>query len=557
MKGILVLFAVATLLSCAYRERKGQDFTLEGLPVANPDHVKAQLQKFAPTEIRYDDGLLDPREKQVLENLIQAARSMDEIFLRQVDRRNVELRENLLQSSAPNAEIYKNYFRIHFGPFDRLEEDTPFIGSEQKPEGATFYPPDMTKEEFLEWLRVHPEDREAFESNFTVIHREGKNLVAVPYSVEYKQFLEPAAEALSHAAELALNPSLKMYLAKRAEAFLSNDYYESDLAWMDIEGSMIDPTIGPYEVYEDRLMGYKAAFEAFITIVDVEESRRFEEFGKHLPELEMNLPIPDEFKNTSRGLESPTSVASLVFSAGDTKAGIQTIAFNLPNDERVREAKGSKKVMLKNVIRAKFEKILVPISREVLAEDLAGLVSFDAYFYETYLHEMAHGLGPGKIIVNGVETTVNKELREHYSVIEEAKADIVGLYNALYFHEKGLLPQSERETLSTFLAGLFRSIRFGVEEAHGGANLIELNFLSERGVTSQDPKSLVYRIDFEKARQGVEELAKELLMLEALGDYRGASEFIARYGVLTDRTREVLGKLGDIPVDIDPVYTRN
>lgn len=557
MKSVFIVLACAMLLSCAHRERRGGNTILDGLPVANPDHVRAQLRKFAPTEIRYDASLLDPGEKRVLEKLVEAAGYMDEIFTRQVYARNVEIRDKLLRSSSRDAGIYRDYFRINFGPFDRLDEDAPFIGNEPKPAGATFYPVDMTKEEFQNWIASHPEDREAFESNFSVIRREGGKLVAIPYSREYREFLEPAAKALMEAAALTANESLRTYLTKRAQAFFSNDYFDSDMAWMDIEGSIIDPTIGPYEVYEDRLLGYKAAFEAFITIVDMEESKKFEEFGSYLPQLEMNLPIPEEFKNTKRGSESPASVASLALSAGDTKAGIQTIAFNLPNDERVREAKGSKKVMLKNVMLAKFERILMPIAREVIAGDMIGLVNFDAYFYETYMHEMAHGLGPGTITVNGIETTVNKELKEHYSVIEEAKADIVGLLSAFFFHERGLLPHSERETTSTFLAGLFRSIRFGVEEAHGRANAIELAFLSEKGVISLDPVSLTYRIDFEKARQGVGDLARELLMLEALGDYEGASRFISRYGVLDDYTKNVLGKLGAIPVDIDPIYTRN
>ncbi|MFQ6105120.1 MAG: peptidase [Candidatus Glassbacteria bacterium] len=557
MKIFVISLLIVILISCSREEKtsESESLTIDGLSLKKAEYVKGQLRKFSPTEITFDMTLLNDSQKMLLDKLIESARYMDEIFLRQVYDGNVKIRELLRMSSAPEIEPYLEYFMINFGPFDRLNEDVPFIGVESKPAGAAFYPEDITKEELEKWIEDHPKDRKAFESNFTVIRRDGDMLKAVPYSETYRDLLEPAASALREAADLTDNASLKKYLNSRADAFITNDYYESDVAWMDLEGNLIDPTIGPYEVYEDKLMGYKAAFEAFITIRDIEESRKLEEFGSYLPELEMNLPIPEEHKNTKRGLASPTSVAAEVFTAGDTKAGIQTIAFNLPNDERVREAKGSKKVMLKNVIRAKFEKILRPIGDVVLEGDLLEFLDFDSYFYETYMHEMAHGLGPGRIVVEGRETTVNKELKEHYSVIEEAKADIVGLMDVFYFQDRGMLTNDIQEALTTFLAGIFRSIRFGVSEAHGLANLIELNYLIEKGHISFDTSSSKYSIDFYTARDGVTELARDLLMLEAIGDYEGTIEFIERYGKLTEDTKRVLNNLTEIPVDIKPVYS--
>ncbi len=556
MKSFLLLFLVFLLCSCSQDEPRvnSDEPVIKGLAVGDLHHVRTQLAKFSPTELTLDSTELDDTQQKVLDKLIKAARFMDEIFMGQVYGKNFEIRKKLIQSKNPQSEPYLKYFMINFGPFDRLEGEEPFIGSEEKPLGATFYPEDMTVEEFEEWIEKHPEDRETFESSFTVIRRQGDALTAIPYSEVYGDLLKPAARALTQAAELTTNASLKRYLESRARAFLSNDYYESDMAWMDLEGNLVDPTIGPYEVYEDRLLGYKAAFEAFITIKDLEESEKFADFGTYLPKLEMNLPIPDEYKNTSRGLSSPTSVATEVFTAGDTKSGVQTIAFNLPNDERVREAKGSKKVMLKNVIRAKFDNILKPIAGVVLAGESLGYVDFDSYFYEIYMHEMAHGLGPGNITLDGRETTVNKELREHYSVIEEAKADIVGLLNVFYFQDNGKLEFNQDQTLATFLAGIFRSIRFGVNEAHGGANLIELNFLLEEGFITLDESTLQYSINFETAKQGVRELARELLMLEAEGDYDGTTKFIEHYGVLDDNTEKVLESLTNIPVDIAPVF---
>ena len=557
MKVCLFLLTMMILLACSQtgKEPASEPLTIAGLTLKDPQHLKRQLEKFSPTDISFDRSQLDETQNKVLDKLIEAAGYMDEIFLRQVYEGNVEIRDKLRTSSLPEAEWYLRYFVINFGPFDRLEDDEPFIGKDTKPLGASYYPEDLTKEELEEWIIEHPDDQAAFESNFTVIRRKGDALVAVPYSEEYREFLEPAAGALKEAADLTSNPSLRKYLTSRAEAFLSNDYYVSDMDWMDLEGNLVDPTIGPYEVYEDGLMGYKAAFESFLTIKDVEESAKFAEFGAYLPELEMNLPIDEIYKNTKRGLSSPTSVANEVFTAGDTKAGVQTIAFNLPNDERVREAKGSKKVMLKNVIRAKFDKILVPIAAEVLADEFIEFVNFDSYFYETYMHEMAHGLGPGRITVHGRETTVNKELKEHYSAIEEAKADIVGLLNVFYFYKKGQLSLDENRTFSTFLAGIFRSIRFGVNEAHGKANLIELNYLLDKGHITQDPHSLKFSIDVQSAQTGIEQLARDLLMLEALGDYEATCRFIERYGQLGEDTQKLLDSLTKIPVDIAPIFT--
>jgi len=549
MRAILLAGILALVLAgCGKEERYVK---------AKPEHVRAQLAKLAPVEIGVDLSRLSPAKRELVRKLVDASRYMDEIFLRQVYSRSLEIREELRRSTDPLDSLYLEYFTIMFGPFDRLDEDRPFIGTQPKPPGANFYPEDMTREEFEHWLKDHPEDREAFESNFTVIRRRGEKLVAVPYSEAYRDLLESAARLLREAAELADNPSLRRYLQTRADAFLSNDYFESDMAWMDLNDPDIEVVIGPYEVYEDKLFGYKAAFEAFVTLLDPEESAKLARVNRYLGEMERNLPIPDRYKNLRRGKSSPIKVVNEVFSAGDTKAGIQTTAFNLPNDERVREAKGSKKVLLKNVAEAKFEKCWKPIVARVLAEDQLPLTSFRAYFNHSLMHEVSHGLGPGMVrLPDGTTTTVNRELKEAYPTIEEAKADVLGIYNTMFLVEKGLLePAFLDTTFVTYLGGMFRSIRFGVHEAHGMANLIEFNYLTEKGAFQYDEKTGRFRADLDRMPGAIRDLAHDLLMLQAKLDYDGAVRFIQRYGQTPESLREALKRLADVPVDIRPIYT--
>ena len=321
--------------------------------------LQKKIAQFAETELKYNAALLTDRQKVVVEKIYRAARIMDEIFLDQVYAKNREIREKLQQAVSAEDKLALEYFTIMFGPFDRLEDDKPFIGTEEKPVGANYYPEDMTKEEFEKWIKDHPEDEKAFTSEFTVIRRDGEKLIAIPYNEYYKDKLTEASNLLKEAAEYADNPTLKKYLETRADAFLSNDYYQSDMAWMDLKDHAIEVVIGPYEVYEDGMFNFKAAFECFLTIKDPEESKKLDVFKSYLRDMEIHLPIPDGHKNFDRGSESPLAVVNEIFTAGDTKAGIQTIAFNLPNDERVRTAKGSKKVMLKNVQEAKYHNILV------------------------------------------------------------------------------------------------------------------------------------------------------------------------------------------------------
>ena len=516
--------------------------------------VKKQLEALAPVTLTSNLTHLPVNEIKVIKLLVEASKIMDDIFLTQVYEYNPGIYKELKESTDPDDKIYLTLFKSMFGPWNRLKANQPFINSALKPKGANYYPAGMTKTEFIEWLKAHPEDREAFESNFTMIRRKGKKLVAIPYSKYFRESLVKASDLLNKAAAITSDPTLKTFLNSRASAFLSNDYYYSDMDWMDLDGD-IEVVIGPYEVYEDALMGYKAAFESFVCVVDHEESKKLGRIGKYLYDMENNLPIPDKYKNFERGTSSPFKVVNEIFAGGDTKAGAQTLAFNLPNDERVREDKGSKKVMLKNVMKAKYEKIYLPIVEKILASKDLKRVSFDGYFNHILMHEVSHGLGPGKITVNGRKSTVNKELKELYSTIEECKADLLGVYNAQFLIDEGVLPKELENTLyASNFGGMFRSIRFGLGKAHGGGVAIQLNYYMDRGAITVDEDGN-FSVNDEKMKKACAELSGELLLIQAKGDYEGAKKLIKQYKVLRPEVKTALEKVKDVPVDIRPIYS--
>jgi hypothetical protein len=513
--------------------------------------VSERLAQFAPTVLEADLTGVPEQEREVLAELIRAAGLMDEIFLRQVWVDNPQMRAELANGDPTTRE----YFTVNFGPWDRLDEMRPFVeNAPPHPPGAGFYPTDLSSTQFEEWLSEHPEQRSELTSLLTVVQRgEDGALVSVPYSEAYREWLEPAAEHLRRAAEITTNESLKRYLNLRADAFFSDDYYASDVAWMDLDAP-VEVTIGPYEVYEDTLFGYKAAFEGFVTVDLPSQSAELERFKGLLPSLERSLPIPEEHKNLQRGAESPIRVVDVVFVGGDSKAGVQTTAFNLPNDERVREEKGSKKVLLRNVMRAKYEKILVPIAQRVLAADQVESVAFEAFFAETLHHELSHGLGPGTIVKDGKPTEVRLELRDLYSTLEEAKADVMGVFNILRLIERGEIDPALRATLEpTYVAGLFRSARFGLHEAHGRGVVSQFNYLLEQGALVVDEDGR-FRIESELFPAGIEQLLRDMLMLQALGDYDGTAAFLDRYGVATPALENAIAQLDGVPVDIRPIY---
>ena len=510
--------------------------------------ISQRLAAYAPTRIGTDLSRLTASERAVLDRLVAASAIMHELFVDQALPDRAGFEAALRAASGPGADAARAYFGINAGPWDRRFHFEPFIGGLPHPEGANFYPADLTEAERAA-IGADP----ALAGLTTMVRRDAAGgLVAVPYSVHFREELTRAADLLREAAGLTDNASLAAFLRARADAFLTDDYYASDMLWMDVD-SRVEITIGPYETYEDGLFGYKAAFEAFVTVTDPAESQRLARFKDVLPWLESSLPLPEADKNPNRGSDSPIRVVDEVYTAGDTRTGVQTIAFNLPNDERVREAKGSKKVLLRNIMDAKFTTILTPIAERLVVADQLGDLAAESFFLHTLWHEMSHGLGPGRIVKDGRDTEVRLELKDLYSAIEEAKADAMGPWCIFRLQERGEFPASiYREQAATYLAGLFRSVRFGIGEAHGVANALQFNYLLEKGVIVAEGGK--FRISYAAFPGAIAQLVGELLTVQAAGDYAGAKALLDRYGVMPPVLAEALARLDDVPVDILPLY---
>jgi hypothetical protein len=557
--GVIVVAAALLMVACGEPETAEMEYgsAVDAARLADgidATEIESRLAQFAPVRVTFDESLLDDGQRQALKKLVQASDILDDLFRDQVWAGNEPLAAALAEAEGPGLDAAREYFDIMYGPWDRLEEDVPFLNVGAKPEGAGYYPEDITREDIDAWLEAHPGDEAAFSSYFTVILRDGESLIAVPYSEAYGAKLEEAARLLHEAAEASDNESLKRFLQTRADAFLSNDYFESDVAWMRIADNLIDPTIGPYEVYEDNLKGLKAAFESFLTIRDPAESAKLEELVSYMPDLEAALPISEEHKYLDRPFTSPISVVTEVYAAGDTRAGVQTLAFNLPNDPRVREQEGSKKVMLANIIQAKFEKILKPIAETLMDEGQVINVSVEPFYTSVLVHELAHGLGPD-YVTGSDGVTVNQALAERYSAFEEAKADVVGVHSLGVLTERGVYDADfQRQVYTSHAASLFRCVRFGVTEAHGKGCLMQFNYFVERGALRHDPETGRFSVDLEAIPGAISDLAREFLMLQATGDYDGAGEFMERYGQVPEILSAAIDKLESVPVDIRPTY---
>ena len=534
--------------------------------------LRTMTARFAPADIGADISALPDRERRALAKLVEAAKLMDSLFLRQVWAGNEAMLHDLAHGAVSgsrtpaqraDADALLHYFLINKGPWSRLDHNRVFVpGAPPKPESANFYPPGAAKDEVQRWLDSLGADEKARATGFfTTIRRATQGagqtgrptFTAVPYSIEYQAELAAAAALLREAAELTAQPTLKRFLTTRADAFLTDDYYASDVAWMELDAS-IEPTIGPYEVYEDEWFNAKAAFEAFITVRDEAETNKLQSFSAHLQSLENALPIDPSLRNPQLGSLAPIRVVNVVFSAGDGNRGVQTAAFNLPNDERVVTEKGTKRVMLKNMQDAKFNRVLVPISKVALSAADQRHVSFDAFFTHILMHELMHGLGPHNITVAGRATTVRQELKETYSAIEEAKADVSGLWALKQLADRTLVdPAIAKTTYTTFLASAFRSIRFGVNEAHGRGIAVQLNYFLDAGAFTVQPGG-TFAVDETKMDAAVTALTRDIMTLQAEGSYLKARDLIERLGVVRPPVQKVLDRLTSVPVDIEPRF---
>jgi hypothetical protein len=520
--------------------------------------LSRKIRRFSPTVITSDVSNLSTNDRLALGKVVEAARLLDPLFLRQVWSGNVALQQRLQKDTSTVGRLRLHYFRINAGPWSRLDANEAFIPGvpAEKPPQANFYPLDLAKEEFNLWVQGLSEaERKRATGFFYVIRRDAnRKLVSVPYSREYREFLEPAAKLLREAAGLTSYPTLKDFLQKRADAFLSDDYYASDVAWMDLDAP-IEVTIGPYETYEDELFGYKAAFEAYVTLRDEAETAKLAKFSQFLQELEDHLPIEAKYRNPKLGPASPIRVVNEIFASGEGNLGVQTAAFNLPNDERVVQEKGSKRVMLKNVQEAKFKKTLIPISRVVLSQSLQRELSFDSFFTHILAHELMHGLGPHNITVDGKETTVRLQLKDTYSALEEAKADVTGLWALQYLMDKGLIDRAMESSLySTFLASMFRSVRFGLTEAHGKGIALQFNYLMDEGAIKYDESDGTFSADLPRFKEGVRKLTGEIMTVQAEGSYERAKNMLAKYAVVRPVMQRALDSLKSVPVDIEPDF---
>lgn len=537
---------------------------------ANVAQLKHMAKRYAPVELRANTAALSKGDKAAIVKLIEAARIIDTLQLRQRWAHNEALWSALKKDKSALGRARLDYFWLNKGPWSILDGNNSFMPAtyagitipSRKPEGANFYPEGATKASLEAWMNaLAPKDKEQAQWFFTTIGHgaEGK-FRTVSYAEEYRAELEQLATLLREAAASTDNASLRKFLTLRADAFLSNDYLASDFAWMDLD-SPVDITIGPYETYNDELFGYKAAFEAYVNIRDEKETRKLDFFSKHMQELEDNLPLDKQYRNPKVGALAPMVVVNQVYGAGDGNMGVQTAAYNLPNDERIISERGSKRVMLKNIQEAKFKSTLTPITKLVLRAEAQKDLDFDSFFTHILAHEITHGLGPHATTQDGKPSTPRQDLKDAYSTIEEAKADMAGLWALAYMMDKGQLKDTlgqgelaERKLYNTFLASAFRTLHFGLTDSHARGMAIQLNYLLDKGgfVSHGDG---TFSVDFKKIKQAVIDLNREFLTIEATGDYARAKEMMSKYVVIRPDVQKALDKMKAVPNDIRPTFT--
>jgi Peptidase family M49 len=540
----------AAALSVVSTACQGSDARDEVVSQAGAGPTVAQkLAQYTSVRLTADLSRLSERERRMIPLLIQAAQEMDSIFWQEV----YPGRDSLLGTVGDSAT--RAYVRLNYGPWDRLDANRPFVpGVGPRPDGSAFYPSDMTKQEFEAAAKASPAAGESLRSLYTLVRRDSSGgLLAVPYHEAFAAACRRAAARLREAATLADDQGLKRYLELRARALETDDYRPSDLAWMDMKSNGVDVVIGPIETYEDALFGYKAAHTAYVLIKDREWSERLARYAKLLPALQRGLPVPQAYKREKPGTDSDLNAYDAVYYAGQSNSGSKTIAINLPNDEQVQLQKGTRRLQLKNVMRAKFDRILVPIGQELLAEDQREHIQFDSFFANVMFHEVAHGLGVKNTI--GGKGTVREALKEQAGALEEGKADILGLYMITRLQQQGELPDVNLDdNYVTFLAGIFRSIRFGAANAHGRANAAELSFLQEHGAFTRDSASGRYRVDFPRMRAAVDSMAGRILRYQGDGDYEGVTRFMSERATIPPALQADLDRLGSKGIPVDVVF---
>lgn len=546
MRILILGLMLLGLVQCKNEEKKdrsnaGANAAVADNMIKEKDAIQTMLDKYAEVKLTTDISKLTEKEKQMIPLLIDVAKIMDDIFWKEAYGDKTKLMESL------KDDRYKEFALLNYGPWDRLDGNKPFIETASpKPAGSGFYPKDMTKEE-LEKSNLPEKDKKAL---YTMIRRDDKgNLVSVPYHEYFKDEVTKASALLTKAAALADDPGLKKYLTLRSKAFLTDDYQASDLAWMDMKNNTLDIVAGPIETYEDQLNGYRAAHEAYVLVKDQEWSKKLAKYAFLLPALQKGIPVDEKYKKETPGTSSDLNAYDAIYYSGDGNSGSKTIAINLPNDEEVQLKKGTRRLQLKNTIAAKFTKILVPIADKLIAPEQRANINGDAFFANVMFHEVAHGLGI-KNTING-KGTVREALKENYSALEEGKADILGLYMIQQLHKQGEIQGDMKDYIVTFVASIFRSIRFGASSAHGKANLLRFNFFKEMGAILRNPDG-TYQVDFEKFDVATEALTKLILQIQGDGDYDALAKLMAEKCKVSDELQSDLANLSkeNIPVDI-------
>ena len=519
-----------------------------------PD-LEQRLAKFRRVQMPFRTAGLTAREQQMVRKLVEACGYLESIYWRQSDPEGLILYQSLASSTNPRDVKLRRYMKINASRFDLLDDDKPFVGTDPAPLGRGFYPPHLTRDQVEQYVKEHPEQKAAIYSQFTIVRWHEGKLEAVPFHIYYRALLEPAAKALREAATLSQDAAFAEFLELRADALLSDDYFPSDLAWLELKNPKFDIIFAPYETYLDSLLGVKGSYGAAVLVRNESESKKLELFQKYVPEIQDALPLAAEDRPSKHGLETPMEVMDAPFRAGDLTHGYQAVADNLPNDPRVHELKGSKKLFFKNFMDARVNYVIVPVARKLMEPEQAAKVTGEGYLLGTIMHEICHGLGPAFARTPGGKVSIREAIGHQFSGLEEAKADATGMFALKWLVDHGALPQEKLEEFyASYVGDLFRTVRFGTAEAHGEAEMMEFNYLSERGAIRKNANGR-YAIDYQKIPGAIADLTKELLEIEATGDRQRAENWFKKYHDMPEELKASLRATSDIPVDVDPVFS--
>ncbi len=557
----LLCVSVCALAESSPAPKKTRGMTGSAARSGAPANLKVapglehRLAKFRRVPMPFRKAGLSAREQQMVQKLVEACGYLESIYWRQTDPEALSLYQSLAASQNPRDVRLRRYLWINASRFDLLDQNRPFVGTEKISAGRGFYPPNLTREQVDQYVQNHPDQKASIYDQFTIVRWHQNKLETVPYHVAYRAYLEPASRALRAAAKLSGDAAFANFLRLRADALLSDDYFASDIAWLELKNPRFDIVFAPYETYTDGLLGIKGSYGAAVMVRNDRESKKLDLFQKYVPQIQDALPLPPEDRPSKHGLETPMEVMDTPFRSGDLTHGYQAVADNLPNDPRVHEQKGSKKLFFSNFMDARVSYVILPVARRLMEREQAAKVSGEGYLQSTVMHEICHGLGPAFARTAEGKVDIRAAIGPAFSGLEEAKADVTGMFGLQWLVDHGALPKQKlEEYYASYVGGIFRTVRFGTAEAHSQAEMMEFNYLSQRGAIRRNADGR-YAIDFEKIPNAMADLAKELLEIEATGDRARAQNWFAKFGTMPDDLKLSLEAASDLPVDIDPVFS--